>query len=236
MHKFNKKIGILGGVGPLASAHALLKMVQYAQQAYGAVEDSDYPEIVLRSVFFQGFGRKGIEDKSLIKNKLFSEFSKFSEEGIEIALIACNSLHSFYKELQTLNPNVKIISLPQEGAEEIVRKKYKRIAVLGSQSSRYDCLHGQALEPFGVELIPPNKIQSDRTDELIYKIMGGNVGTNEIKTFEDLCSEFKNANAEAVLCGCTELSIISDISNTHVPIVDCLHQAISKALIISRSP
>lgn len=236
MRQFNKKIGILGGVGPLASAHALLKIVQYAQQIYGAVEDTDYPEIFLRSVFFQGFGKKGIEDKSLIKDKLFNEFSKFSEEGVEVALIACNSLHSFYTELQILNPNIKIINLPQEGAEEIACRKYKRIAVLGSESSRYDHLHKQALEPLGIEIIPPNKSQSDLTDELIYKIMGGSVGANEIKTFQDLCTEFKNANAEAVLSGCTELSIISDISPTVIPVVDCLHQSLAKALKISRSP
>src|SRR3989338_4022705 len=71
-----KKIGILGGMGPEASADFYCKIIQYCQEKYDAVQDTDYPSIVIYSLPLYGFNESGITDKNLVLKQLI--------HGIEI--------------------------------------------------------------------------------------------------------------------------------------------------------
>ena len=56
-------IGIVSGLGPLAGSDVLDKALAYAAEAYGAVDDAEYPDIVLFSHGIENFDSTGsIED------------------------------------------------------------------------------------------------------------------------------------------------------------------------------
>jgi aspartate/glutamate racemase len=46
----NQPIGILGGMGPDASARLYQLMIDMARQKYGVKRNEEYPEIVLQSI------------------------------------------------------------------------------------------------------------------------------------------------------------------------------------------
>ena len=46
----NKKIGIIGGVGPQSTAFIYEKIIQFSQSKYHAKNNSDYPRLVIESV------------------------------------------------------------------------------------------------------------------------------------------------------------------------------------------
>lgn len=53
--KVRKVIGVLGGMGPEASANLHMKILRYSQDHYGAVQDSDYPPVIIDSLTLEGF-------------------------------------------------------------------------------------------------------------------------------------------------------------------------------------
>jgi hypothetical protein len=56
-------MGIGSGLGPRAGSDVLDKAVAYAAEAYGAIEDTDHPDIVLVSHGIEDFDSTGsIED------------------------------------------------------------------------------------------------------------------------------------------------------------------------------
>lgn len=230
MAKFNKKIGVFGGAGPWASAHAVLGIVQRSQWDYHAVEDDEYPEIILRSVPLQGFGAKGVEDKDIVRKQLVEHFNRFAQDGTDIAVIACNSLHIYHAELQETHPDMHIVNLPVEGAKAVAAQGAERVGVFCSASSREDNLHEAALREEGINPILPTEDQQTRINGLIRSVMAGNTGAREAQAFRLLSAEFKAAGAQALLSGCTELSYLSHKFQSDVPVVDCLYASITKAL------
>ena len=230
MVRFNKKIGVFGGAGPWASAHAVLSIVQRSQWDYHAVEDDEYPEIILRSVPLRGFGAEGIEEPDAVREQLFQHFNRFAQDGVDISVIACNSLHTFHTELQAMHPNMHIVNLPIEGAKAISVQGHQKVGVLGSESSLGDNLHGVALKGEGIQPILPTSDQQGRINGLIRAVMAGNTGAREAQAFRLLSSEFEGVGAQALLSGCTELSYLSHKFQSNIPVVDCLYASITKAL------
>ena len=228
--KFDKTIGILGGAGPWASAHAVMSIIQKAQWDYKAVEDDDYPELILRSVPLKGFGARGIESPEVLWQQLIDHFNRFDQDNIGIAVIACNSLYRFYSDLQDLYPQIYIIHLPEEGAKAIKRQNYQTAGVLSSASARDDNMHKIALDQQNIKSILPTQAQQDTINELIYAVMAGNSGAREAQAFRALCKDFEQSGAKVLLSGCTELSYLSHKYQSLLPVVDCLYVSLEKAL------
>ncbi len=96
----HKTIGVLGGMGPEASANLYSKIIKYAQYKYNAVQDFDYPPIIIYSLPLFGFDETGIVDEKLVKQQLIDGVKKLESAGCDLIIIGCNTVHIFYDEMQ----------------------------------------------------------------------------------------------------------------------------------------
>ena len=60
-------IGIVSGLGPLAGSDVLAKALAYAATEYGAVEDADYPDVVLFSHGIDDFDSTGNIEEDFVR-------------------------------------------------------------------------------------------------------------------------------------------------------------------------
>jgi|GEM_PF-3512185 len=233
---FDKKIALLGGAGPWASAYAHTTLIHLSQWDYGAVEDADYPEILHISIPLKGFGAKGIEDPDLVRMQLRDTFNLFSQWGADLAVMACNSLHTFYDDISTMS-DITIVHLPRTGAEVVAQRGYKKVGVFCSESALKDNLHKDALQAHGIEAILPERDQQNRINTLIKLIMGGDNTSALYQDFRKLTREFEAKGAQVILSGCTELSWLATKAQPDMPIIDCLNVALTKTLkLAARQP
>jgi len=79
-----KTIGILGGMGPVASANMYNKIISQAQKQLGAVQDIDYPLIILYSIGLEGFDETGIKDYAKVEKQLVAGVKHLEKCGAEI--------------------------------------------------------------------------------------------------------------------------------------------------------
>ena len=68
-----KSIGILGGMGPAASA-VFYSMIVEKFQKEGAVQDTDFARIILHSIALAGFDETGIVSFDLAKDQLLARY------------------------------------------------------------------------------------------------------------------------------------------------------------------
>jgi len=61
---------------PGASSNFYAKLIKYAQKEYNAVQDTDYPPILIYSLPLLGFDETGIVDGGLVKNQLLARSQK----------------------------------------------------------------------------------------------------------------------------------------------------------------
>jgi len=77
-------IGILGGMGPSASADFYSRIIRIFQERHGAVQDTDYPPMFIYSLPLKGFNETGIVDKGLVLTQLTEGAKRLANARLRI--------------------------------------------------------------------------------------------------------------------------------------------------------
>lgn len=199
-------IGILGGMGPQASAK-LYELLINGTKAYApATVDDNYPEIVLLNVPVPNF----ISNKNEIikaKQMLIERTKLLEQAGCTINGIACNTAHLLLPELQAVT-KVPFLSIPQLVAEQAKTAGFKRIGLLATPTTLASTLYDDALAGIA-ETVRPDAELTVQIEGYIYKQLNDNLSEAERRKFRLEVEKFKHANKlDAVILGCTELPLV----------------------------
>ncbi|MCC6643438.1 amino acid racemase [Candidatus Peregrinibacteria bacterium] len=234
---FIKTIGILGGMGPVASADTYVALTNICQQKYQAVQDSDFPKIILYSCPIQEFDHEGFTEDALqrkvILDKLIAALQTLEKAGAQLVVIDCNTVHYFFDELQK-SINIPIVNLIRLTVDYVQAMKYKKVAVLCSQTSRDLNLYAAPLKASGLEVLQTSDAEQEIINEAILAVMGGTVNTHHIAHINELIENYAHAGAECVILGCTEISNIARKLTHQAVLVDSEALAIEKAVLLAK--
>lgn len=209
--EFSKTIGVLGGVGPAASAYALERLVSLCQTEYKAVQDADFPRIVLTSYPVSDMTEKGVssgEHTVQLTQSLKDGYKTLASAGAQLVYTACNTLSLETNVFDSLS--MKHIGIIERTVEYITATHpTKSVAVLGSASTRSERLYESRLIDRGVNVRPISDDDQLAVDQLILSAMAGvNISEATVR-LNELCVRLLSS-ADCVVLGCTELSLIAD--------------------------
>lgn len=211
MCSLNPKIGLVSGVGPLAGANVLEKIYRYAAKQYNAVEDAEYPEVVLINR-----GIEGVDNTATLNNNfrdgIVSIVKQLEQNGATTIGIACNTAHLFLQDIKT-SDQVTIVNLIDE-VSRCVSKTDKRYLLLTSASSRKQRLYHEYLDKYNVNYQEVNQDQQNLLDEAIGLVMAYKL-KDAGKLLEKVLEQAKKDGFTAVIAGCTELPIAVENTVSH---------------------
>lgn len=228
-----KTIGILGGMGPEASANLYQKMIKYAQTRYGAVQDEDYPPIIVYSLPLDGFDEKGISDFPLVKKQLIEGVKRLEFAGCDLIVIACNTVHHFYPAMQGA-VSIPILNIVEESLNRVKESGFQQIGLFASQSTVELKLYELAFEKKGIKVVLPNKHQQEKLNRVIEKVMGGHQGLHEVISLKEIAFEFMQRGAQAIVMGCTEIPLAINQTHTDIKLFDTIEIIVEAAVDFSR--
>ncbi len=209
-----KTIGILGGMGPVATAELYKKIIKYCQTKYGAVQDKDYPPIVMYSLPLKGTDETGIINESSVFQEFVKEIKKLKIHGADFVIIPCNTLHTFDKRLQE-ELSIPLMSIVEVTSNEVKNSKMKKIGLLASETTYGNNLYESYLD----SLVVPDKKERKQISQVILHVMGGKNSQTDKKI---LLKIIENMKVDAVILGCTELPVVLNQSDTKIKIFDSL--------------
>lgn len=219
MHKKNKykAIGILGGMGPVASANLYHKLLSIAQDKYQAEQDSDYPQIILNSLSMQGFNETGFTDQNLVKKELIAGVKTLEAAGADFIIIACNTVHYFLHEMQK-NVSIPILSIISETIKEVKKRKYRTVGILSSESTLKLGLYTQELSNENIDAVAATEREQKVLNQVILNVMAGHQGEADTKGIIKIVESMRKKGAEAIVLGCTEIPLVigQDDIDTHL--------------------
>lgn len=206
-------IGILGGMGPQASAQLIDLLIEGTKAFTPAAVDSDFPEIVLLSVPVPNFiSNKDNLEKA--KQMLIEHTILLEKAGCIVNGIACNTAHQVLPELQAVT-KVPFLSIPKLVATQVKPASFKRVGILATPSTLQSRLFDDAIQ--SAKIIRPNLAIAKKVETLIYKQLANRIASSDRIALRKIVSEFKNANnLDAVILGCTELPLIFGKSDSEV--------------------
>jgi len=223
-----KAIYILGGMGPQASRELYRLLIDKAQKKYNAIDNDDFPEIILHSIPVPDFiSNKLAKDKAL---KMLEERVKsISDKRTKSFAIACNTAHILAPDLQRLT-NVPFISMIDETANYISRHKSTKVGILASPVTIKSNLYQTSLEKHKIKLITPNEKDLEYIEQAIRAVISGSDLTSHKTKLLQISNGLLDHGAEQIILGCTELPVIikATSENKFVSSTDCLADALLK--------
>ena len=199
-----KKLGIIGGLGPMATAYFLQLLIEMTK----ADMDQEHIEMII-------YNSPNIPDRTsyiLGKSKesplpyFISIAEKLQNENAEVLAIPCITAHYFHEELESAI-GVSVVNAVTETAKYLKNRGYCKVGIMATDATVKKGIFSQELEKYEIESVCPEEEQQAMVMELIYD----NVKSGKAirwECFEQVSEELFAKGAEVILLGCTELSII----------------------------
>ena len=224
-----KTIGILGGMGPEASANLYWRMIKYTQDKYNAVQDTDYPPIIIYSLPLEGFDETGIVDKPLVKNQLIDGIKKLNLAGADFIIVSCNTVHYFHDDMQKAS-QVPVFNIIKETRKKIESLGYKKVGLFSSETTKKLGLYQNHFKQYGIEIVNVNKENQSKLNQIIEHVMGGYQNQTDADALNKIAEELADQGAESVVMGCTEIPLAINQSQTKIKLLDTI-EIITKAAV-----
>lgn len=220
-----KTLGILGGMGPMATVQFYKNVVAHTL----ADRDADHINIIITS-------RADIPDRTdyiLGKSsesplpKMIADAKTLADAGAEIIAIPCNTARYFHAELEA-SVSVPVLDIVRETAEHVMLRGFKRAAILGTIGTIKIGAYKRALEGFGVEGVEPDDDTQSLITSVIYDyVKAGRPGGERI--FDEAARRMFERGCDCLILGCTELPLAA---NEDVRFVDSLEVLAYRSIVL----
>ena len=203
-----RKIGLIGGVGPQATAYIYQKLLDVAQISFGAINNNDYPDILIHSVPVPDF-ISSKEHMDEARRMLIAAAQGLERAGCEALCIGSNTVHILLDDLKG-SVNVPFISMVELVAVRCKELGYSKVALLGTPILLASGLYDTALGKREIGLIKPNTMEMEICDTVIRGIIAGDREIPMRHEYTDVLASMFDQGADAIILGCTELPLVMD--------------------------
>ncbi|MFH1630711.1 MAG: amino acid racemase [Candidatus Aenigmatarchaeota archaeon] len=216
--KQNKTIGILGGMGPEATALFYQEIIYQCQKQYGAQYDRDFPEIFIYSLPIPDIVN-GIKDPEKIMPFLVKGIRKLEYAGADFIVMPCNTIHYFFDEMKKYS-SIPMLNIIEEVAKKAKSTNCRKIGLLATATTIDNKLYDKILEKYGIGLIIPK--QQERVTEIILNILAGKKLESDKEALKILVAEMKELGADAIVLGCTDIPILLKQEDVDIVLLDTI--------------
>ncbi|MEL7646511.1 MAG: amino acid racemase [Sedimentibacter sp.] len=198
-----KTIGIIGGMGPLATVHLYERIVLRTK----ALKDQDHIRVLIDSNTNIPDRTKAIigdgEDPTV---ELIKSAKLLEKGGADFLIMPCNTAHYFIDKIQS-SVHIPFVNMVQETVKRTV-DDFGRDAVVGilaTDGTIKSKIYENYYASLGIKTVVPQKSQESVMKFIYDVIKKGNYNEGTDLLFEAV-EELKQLEATAFLLGCTELS------------------------------
>lgn len=213
-----KSIGILGGMGPLATADLFQKIVRLTDAAcdreHIRIYIDDNSSIPDRTAAILSGGEDPLP---AMENSL----RKLEVCGADCILMPCNTAHYFLPRLQALTKVPFLSMLTATAKACAVRFPGKTAAVLATKGTLATGLYQTALTQEKVPFLIPTPDQQDALMGVIYDGVKADAPPASYReAFLCVLDGLRQAGADYFILGCTELPLAAKLLELQEPLLD----------------
>ncbi|WP_139652621.1 aspartate/glutamate racemase family protein [Raoultibacter phocaeensis] len=201
-----EKLGIIGGLGPAATAQLFSRIVQYTE----ADRDQDHLDVTIlnrpaipdRTAFL--LGKPGA---ATFVEPMQQAARELEELGCTVLATPCNTAHARLDAIASVLDVARFVDMPRSAAAFAARIGCKRVGVLATDGALAAGVFQTALAKAGLQtVIPAREVQAE-VMSIIYDYVkaGRNVPP---ETVASVCEALVREGCDGIMLGCTELSLL----------------------------
>lgn len=210
-------VGILGGMGPAATADFYSKLIA----ATPAATDQEHLKVMI-------WADPGVPDRSHALSghgedptpALVRGAQKLAEAGAAFYVAACNGTHAFLPAVRE-QVDLDYLSIIDATADHLRALPHvRRAGLLATDATLTAQLYQDGLQAVGVGPVIP-EVQDQRTVmESIYAVKAGNLSDEQRRALAEVSNRLVERGADVVVAACTEIPLALTSSEAGRPLID----------------
>lgn len=212
----HRRIGILGGMSPESTIAYYEHITRTYTSRYG---NYGYPEVLIYSVDFQRFVDWQREGRwSEAARAMSGAFNGLHHAGADFGVIATNTMHIVFDEVQAA-VKMPLISIVGATADAIRTAGIAIVGLLGTVFTMREPFFREGLTRHGIEVVVPRQADQVSINRIIYEeLCRGEIRPGSRRVFLDTIERLRQAGAQGVVLGCTEIPLLVHQQNCDLPL------------------
>ena len=202
--KHEKTLGVIGGLGPIATAHFLELVINMTD----ARCDQEHLDMII-------YNTPSTPDRTayILDNtqpdplpRMLSVGQALAQQGVSRIAIPCMTAHYFFSQLEA-GISVPLINSVAETVRHLKDNGIQKVGIMATDGTIRSGIFHRELEKQGLCPIPPGEQAQKDVMHLIFNNV--KFGTPaEMDRFFAAADALRHQGAQAIILGCTELSLI----------------------------
>lgn len=212
-----KRLGILGGMGPEAAIDLQMKILRLTpaqkDQEHLPVVVWNVPQIPDRTAAIIGSGESPL-------GAMHQAIQGLERTGAQRIVIACNTAHHWYAELQA-KTSTPIIHIADAVHAELANsvEPVRCVGLMATQGTVRSGFYADRLARLGVQLVLPEPASQQALGTAIGFLKSGQYDA-AAKIVDQVAQELLNLGAQRLILGCTELPLVVEKLSTKALCID----------------
>lgn len=211
-----KTIGILGGMGPMATCDLMKKIIDNTdascdQEHLRICVDSN-TNIPDRTSAILGQGKDPRPE--MIKSAV-----RLRSMGADVIIVSCNTAHYFLSDVEKC-VDIPILQMPRETAKSLREQGVKMAVLLATDGTLQSGLYDRELTDQGIVCIHPNAEEQQMIMSLIYDYVKAGKPYPHFEKIRAMQERLAKQGVESMILGCTELPIAFAQWDAIIPTID----------------
>ena len=214
-----KKIGLIGGVGPVSTVNYYLELNRLYHNDFGVDE---YPEIVIDSLSLNKVTTALADERYDIVCEILKKSADILRNaGAECVAICSNTPHIVLNQIVDELP-LPIVSIVDANVRAVKNGGYKNVLVLGTLATMQSGMYQSVLAENGISTVTPSAEDQQTIADIIFpNLENGIVDPDERLEILALVEKYiAYQSVDAVLLACTELPLIIKPADLTIPVID----------------
>jgi len=219
MELFVKVIGLIGGMSWESTIPYYRQINETVKSALGGLHSA---RVILYSVDFHEIERlQHAGDWNAAGALLAAAARSLESAGADFLVLCTNTMHKVASQIEAAVA-IPLFHIADPTAVEIKRAGHATVGLLGTRfTMEQDFYKHRLSERHGLTVLVPQADERERVHRIIYdELCLGQVLPASRSVYRGVMAELAGQGAQAIILGCTEISLLVDQADSPVPLFD----------------
>ncbi len=213
-----RKLGLIGGMSWVSTGMYYDRINRLVQKRTKPMVSA--PLLIESLDFSQLYGLREESDWERAGEVLGQSAKRLQDTGAQGLIICANSMHKVYNQVAAA-VDIPIIHIAECVGEAMNAAGCDSAALLGTRNVMTESFYRRRLVAHGVDLLPPDTVNVNAVDTIIYdELMVGKVTREAERTLRTIINKKAQQGAKAIVLACTELDLIVTVDANILPVFD----------------
>lgn len=215
-----KSVGVIGGLGPEATAEFYLEVIFGCQK----LSLAQRPLVVVSSVPLLLEIERDLIESNTGKERyipfLIAEAQRLERSGVDFLVMPCNSLHVFIDEIRKA-VNIPMLSIVEETISYIKSNGLSKVGLISTSATVANHVYETKLLEARIDFVTPDSLQKSKMDKIIQRLIEGRHLNKDREDILKVAHDLVDQNVDCIALACTDLQLLLP-SSEKVPIFDTM--------------